>query len=81
MSLRRYFKPVTKLPSHSQTDLPANVLRDVNQAVTAVLQREAGSQQTRKKRKYTKSLTPEDCALIGKYANENGNAAAVKSSR
>ena len=72
MSLRRYFKPVTKLPSHSQTELPANVLRDVNQAVTAVLQREAGSQQTRKKRKYTKSLTPEDRALIGKYDNENG---------
>ena len=39
MSLRQYFKPVTKLPSHSQTELPANVLRDVNQAVTAVLQR------------------------------------------
>ena len=63
MNLRRYFKPASSLPSSSQTDLPANVLLEVNQAVTAVLQgKEAGTQGGRK-RKYTTTFTPEDRAL------------------
>ena len=54
---------------------------EVNRAVTAALQREEeGSQHSQRvrKRKYTMTFIPEDCAKIGKYANENGNAAAVK---
>ncbi len=36
------------------------------------------SQRRVKKRKYTTTFTPEDRAVIGKYASLNGNAAAVK---
>ena len=34
MSLRRYFKQKSNLPTSSQTQLPTNVLRELNQAVT-----------------------------------------------
>ena len=77
MSLRQYFQPATTLPMASQTQLSPNVLQEVNQAVRAALQpKENGGRRTRK-RKYT-TFTPEDRARIGKYASENGNAAAVK---
>ena len=63
----------------SQTQLSPNVLSEVNQAVTAVLGREEErSPRAGTKRKYTKSFTPEDQAKIGRYAAENGNAAAVR---
>ena len=36
---------------------------------------ETGNQDKRdKKQKYNKSFTPEDCAIIGRYAIEHGNA-------
>ena len=77
MSLRRYFQPATTLPTASLTQLSPNVLQEVNQAVGAALQpKENGGRRTCK-RKYT-TFTPEDRARIGKYASENGNAAAVK---
>ena len=38
----------------------------------------AAEREWRKASKYTTSFTPEDRAHIGKYASENGNAAAVK---
>ena len=80
MSIRRYFKSTVNLPTPSQAQLSPNVLREVNRAVTAALEREgAGNQAKRgKKRKYNASFTPEDRAAIGRYAAENGNAAAVK---
>ena len=79
MSLRHYFKPMSSLPKSSQTQLPTNVLREVNQAVTASLGcEEERSLRAGTKRKYTKSFTPEDRAKIGRYAAENGNTAAVK---
>ena len=49
----------------------------MNQAVTAVLEREKPGKRG-KKRKYNASFTPEDRAAIGCYAAKNGNAAAVK---
>ena len=75
MSIRRYFKSTVNLPTPSQAQL-----REVNQAVTTALEREeAGNQAKRgKKQKYNASFTPEDRAAIGRYAAENGNAAAVK---
>ena len=79
MSLHRYFKPASMLPTPNQAQLAPNVLREVNQVVTEALQREEeGSKKTGTKRKYTKSFMPEDRATIGKYAVENGNAATVK---
>ena len=79
MSLRHYFKQKSNLPTSSQTQLPTNILSEVNQAVTAVLgHEEERSQRAGTKRKYTKSFTPEDRAKVGRYATENGNTAAVK---
>ena len=78
MSLRRYFQPATTLPTASQTQLSPNVLQEVNQAVRAALQPKENGGRRASKRKYTTSFTPEDRARIGKYASENGNAAAVK---
>ena len=68
----RYFQP--KLPSSSQVQMPPTILHEVNEAVTAALDEEKRG----KKRKYNTSYTPEDRADIGRYAAENGNAAAVK---
>ena len=79
MSLRRYLKPVSKLPTVDQAGLPANVPKEVNQAVATTLERdEASPGKGSKKRKYTTTFTPEDHAAIGRYAAENGNAAAVR---
>ena len=79
MSLRRYFKQKSNLPTSSQTQLPPNILKEVNQAVTAALGREEErSPRAGTKRKYTKSFTPEDQAKIGRYAAQIDNAAAVK---
>ena len=54
--------------------MPPTILHEVNEAVTAALDEEKRG----KKRKYNTSYTPEDRADIGRYAAENGNAAAVK---
>ena len=71
MSIRRYFKSAVNLPTPSQAQLSPNVLREVNQAVTAALEREeAGNQAKRgKKRKYNASFTPEDraCNMMATY--------------
>ena len=52
----------------------------MNQAVTAALEREEPRSQAKQgtKRMYNATFTPEDRAAIGRYAAENGNAAAVK---
>ncbi len=39
MSLRRYLKPTTKLPTPEQAKLPATVLKEVNRAVASTLER------------------------------------------
>ena len=68
------------LTSHhpSKTQLSPKVLQEVNQAVRAALQPKENGGRRASKRQYTTSFTPEDRAHIGKYASENGNAAAVK---
>ena len=79
MNLPRYFKPAANLPTAEQAQLPPNVLKEVNQTVARVLQHEESrSSKTSTKRKYTTALTPENRAVIGRYAAENGNATAVK---
>ena len=40
MSIHRYFRSKVNLPTPSQAQLSPNVLREVNQAVTAALERE-----------------------------------------
>ena len=80
MSILSYLKPVQRLPTPSEAGLPDSVTADVNQIVEKVLSDgEKGTEARRKpKRKYTTSFSPKDRAVIGKYAAENGNAAAVK---
>ena len=80
MSILSYLKPVQRLPTPSEAGLPDSVTADVNQIVEKVLSDgEKGTEARRKpKRKYTTSFSPEDRAVIGKYAAENGNAAAIK---
>ena len=75
MSLFRYLKPASKVPTSEQTGLPPSVLKDVNHAVQKALN---PAPQSGKKRKYTTNFMPADRAAIGRYAAENGNSAAVK---
>ena len=75
MSLYRYLKPTSALPTASQAKLPESVLREINKEVESCLKRGI---RRGKKRKYTATFTPEDGAAIGRYAAENGNAASVK---
>ena len=77
MSLLNYFQPSKGLPTTEQTGLPARVLREANEAVKEAL----NATNVPKKRKYTTAFTAEDRAAIGRYASENGNAAAVKKFR
>ena len=78
MSIRRYIKSTVNLPTTSQAQMSQEILKEVNQVVKAALERaeETGNQgKTGKKRKYNTSFTPEDRAVIGRYAIEHGNAA------
>ena len=53
------------------------ILKEVNQAVKVALElaEETGNQGKRgKKQKYNTPFTPEDGAVIGRYAIEHGNA-------
>ena len=53
------FQVKSNRPTSSQTQLPTNILREVNQAVTAALGREEErSQRAGTKQKYTKLFTP-----------------------
>ena len=66
MSLCRYFKPVSQLPTADQAGQQANVLKEVNQAVA--------------RRESTQLLSHQKIVLQleGTYAAENGNVSAVK---
>ena len=74
MSLLRYLKPVTSLPTAEQTGLPAITLKKAVQDALG----HAAKTATSRTRKYTITFTPEDQASIRRYAAENGNSAAVK---
>ena len=62
-------KSKVNLPTPSHVQLSPNILREVNQAVTAMLECDkAGNQAKRsKKKKYNTSFTPEYCAAVGWY--------------
>ena len=69
------------LPTPDEAGLSASITKEVNQSVERAIagNRRAPDNPTKtKKRKYTVSFTPEDRATIGRYADENDNAAAVK---
>ena len=70
MSIRNYFKPVLPLTSPEDTGLSIRAIRVANVSI-----QQASEESPSKKRKYT----DEQRAKVGKFAAENGNAAALKS--
>ena len=67
------------LPTAKDTGIGEAATREANKAVTEELRRPEANQmkQMRKRRAYS-VFSGEQHAQIGKYAAENGNAAAVK---
>ena len=75
-----FFKSTNALPTAKDTGLSEHVIRDANKAVENAQKEQQVSEAppVKKKRKYTVTFSPEDTVQIGKYAAENGNAAAVR---
>ena len=73
MALLKYFK--SSLPTAKETGMSEIATREANAAVSRVM---TPTQQTSRKRKAYSVFSDEQRATIGKYATENGNAAAVK---
>ena len=80
MSLRRYFKPISTLPTPEETGISAVATKEANKAVKRVLDEDKSEKPPLKLRKYT-TLSDEQRAKVGKYAAENGNTAALRKDR
>ena len=78
MSLRKYFKPASALPTLKESGLSMHATTEANKAVERALQRETEAKSTGRKRKYTSTFTLKERAAIGKYAAENGNTKACR---
>ena len=78
MSLRKYFKPASALPTLEKTGLSTHATAKANKAVERTIQSERKTKSAGTKRTYTSTFIPEDRAAIGKYAAENGNMRASK---
>ena len=74
MSLLHYFKPISTLPTPEETGIGEAATKQANKAVQRVLESE---EPPPKQRKYT-TYSDEQRAEVGKYAAENGNAAALR---
>ena len=76
MSIQQYFKPTMNLPTTCQAQMSPEILKKVNQAMKAALEsaEETGNQDKKGKKQQYTSFTPEDRAIIGQYAIEQGNA-------
>ena len=75
MSLLRYFEPINRLPTPEEAGLSASTTQAVNQAVEkAVLVNLRADAEVKTK----VSFTPEDRAMIGKYAAESMQIAVFK---
>ena len=77
MSILALYKPTRKLPTAKNTGLSEHVTHEANKAVESTLQ-ESEAPPEKKKRKYTRTFSPEDRAEIGKYTSKCGNAVAVR---
>ena len=79
MALLRFLKPKSSLPSATDTGLGETTTKEANAAVERVLQEQSQPTggRTRKRKVYT-SFSDEQRAVIGRYAAEHSNAAAVK---
>ena len=73
MTLLRYFQVTSSLPTAKEAALGDTVTQSASVAVLCKVQAE----RPRKRKRYT-VFTAEQRATIGKYASEDGNAAAVK---
>jgi len=79
MALLRFLKPKSSLPSATDTGLGETTTKEANAAVERVLQEQSQPTggRTRKRKVYT-SFSDEQRAVIGRYAAEHSNTAAVK---
>ena len=74
----QYFKPVSGLPTPSDTGIGERATTLANEAVQQVLDdRQAASVGSRKRKAYP-TFASKQRAQIGKYASEHGNKASVK---
>ena len=79
MGLHRYFTPVTSLPTPSgplSVSLTPAAIRHANDAVRSVS--EPSSSRHGKSRGTYSKISPEKQEVIGRYAAEHGNTAAMR---
>ena len=81
MSILSYFKPSSMLPSPSDTGIGVVATKEANEDIRKVIDRGASANVVSKKRKAYTAFSDETRADIGRYAAENGNAAALKKFR
>ena len=81
MSILSYFKPSSMIPSPSDTGIGVVATKEANEAVRKVIDHGASANVVSKKRKAYTAFPDETSANIGRYAAENGNAAALKKFR
>ena len=74
------FKPVSSLPTPEETGIGAVATKEANKAVQRVLNKQRCQQPPSKRRRYT-TFSDKQRAKVGKYAEENGNAAALRKFR
>ena len=78
MSILSYFKPSSMPPSPSDTGIGVVATKEANEAVRKGIDRGASANVVSKKCKAYTAFSDETREDIGRYAAENGNAAALK---
>ena len=74
MSILRFFKLSSTLPMPQDTGLGERATESANTAVQSAVETCSSS----KKRKSYTAFSDEMCVAVGRYAAENGNAAALR---
>ena len=77
MSILRFFKPSSTLPTPQDTGLGERATESANTAVQSAMETCSSS----KKRKSYTAISDKMRAAIGRYAAKNGNAAALRKFR
>jgi hypothetical protein len=75
MSLRKYFKLCSSLPTPEQTGIGEQATTDANNAVSQVI---ANTDPSKGQRKHRTMFSGEDRAAIGRYVADNSNISAIK---
>jgi hypothetical protein len=80
MSLLRYFRSETTLPTAEQTGIGARATEEANAAVEKIVvdSRSAATGTGRRRRKHYTKYSDKNRVAIGSHAAENGNSKALK---